>query len=603
MQKIKHFFQNRNLSTTKNRKRVGVIVLFLTVLVFLLFITRFSYIVLTGKVAGNPLAEKTKELYEVHEILEAKRGAIFDKDGNVLVEDSSAFSLYAILDENYTDLEGKKLYVQEKDWDAIATIFEKHVGIDKETTLKQLKPSVNDEGEPITTVEFGTNGKNLTFETKRTIQQELDKQKISGIYFREEKKRSYQVGNFASYFIGYTQADDKENEQGVMGIEEAYNDQLSGKNGSRSYEKNSSLGDVKPGTVKETKKVDGNDIYTTLDSNLQFYLEELMDEVMSNYQPELMTATLMEAKTGNILATSQRPSFELDTKNGVEAPNFRWSNLLLEEAYEPGSTMKSMMIASALEEKKFDENEQFTSGSIKVDDTTINDWNNGVGEGNMTFRQGLAWSSNVGMVTLQERMPELWQEYLTKFGFGQSTNLGLSGEATGEIQNKTTVDRAMTSYGQGISVTHLQMLQAYTAIANGGNMIKPNIISKIVSSTGEETTTEPEVVGTPISSETANKVLEYMKDVTTDEKYGKGREYAMEGLNVSAKTGTAEFFENGSYQKQDYLHSVVTITPTENPKYIFYMTLKKPVLNGTSANDIISGVANKLVKRAMVSNE
>ncbi|MFD2305496.1 penicillin-binding transpeptidase domain-containing protein [Enterococcus termitis] len=603
MQKIKHFFQNRNLSTTKNRKRVGVIVLFLTVLVFLLFITRFSYIVLTGKVAGNSLAEKTKELYEVHEILEAKRGAIFDKDGNVLVEDSSAFSLYAILDENYTDLEGKKLYVQEKDWDAIATIFEKHVGIDKETTLKQLKPSVNDEGEPITTVEFGTNGKNLTFETKRTIQQELDKQKISGIYFREEKKRSYQVGNFASYFIGYTQADDKENEQGVMGIEEAYNDQLSGKNGSRSYEKNSSLGDVKPGTVKETKKVDGNDIYTTLDSNLQFYLEELMDEVMNNYQPELMTATLMEAKTGNILATSQRPSFELDTKNGVEAPNFRWSNLLLEEAYEPGSTMKSMMIASALEEKKFDENEQFTSGSIKVDDTTINDWNNGVGEGNMTFRQGLAWSSNVGMVTLQERMPELWQEYLTKFGFGQSTNLGLSGEATGEIQNKTTVDRAMTSYGQGISVTHLQMLQAYTAIANGGNMIKPNIISKIVSSTGEETTVEPEVVGTPISSETANKVLEYMKDVTTDEKYGKGREYAMDGLNVSAKTGTAEFFENGSYQKQDYLHSVVTITPTENPKYIFYMTLKKPVLNGTSANDIISGVANKLVKRAMVSNE
>ncbi|MFD1899603.1 penicillin-binding transpeptidase domain-containing protein [Enterococcus termitis] len=603
MQKIKHFFQNRNLSTTKNRKRVGVIVLFLTVLVFLLFITRFSYIVLTGKVAGNSLAEKTKELYEVHEILEAKRGAIFDKDGNVLVEDSSAFSLYAILDENYTDLEGKKLYVQEKDWDAIATIFEKHVGIDKETTLKQLKPSVNDEGEPITTVEFGTNGKNLTFETKRTIQQELDKQKISGIYFREEKKRSYQVGNFASYFIGYTQADDKENEQGVMGIEEAYNDQLSGKNGSRSYEKNSSLGDVKPGTVKETKKVDGNDIYTTLDSNLQFYLEELMDEVMNNYQPELMTTTLMEAKTGNILATSQRPSFELDTKNGVEAPNFRWSNLLLEEAYEPGSTMKSMMIASALEEKKFDENEQFTSGSIKVDDTTINDWNNGVGEGNMTFRQGLAWSSNVGMVTLQERMPELWQEYLTKFGFGQSTNLGLSGEATGEIQNKTTVDRAMTSYGQGISVTHLQMLQAYTAIANGGNMIKPNIISKIVSSTGEETTVEPEVVGTPISSETANKVLEYMKDVTTDEKYGKGREYAMDGLNVSAKTGTAEFFENGSYQKQDYLHSVVTITPTENPKYIFYMTLKKPVLNGTSANDIISGVANKLVKRAMVSNE
>ncbi|MCA5012937.1 MULTISPECIES: penicillin-binding transpeptidase domain-containing protein [unclassified Enterococcus] len=603
MKKIKEFFNSRNLSTLKNRKRVGVIVLFLIILIFLLFTIRLSYIVITGKVAGSSLAEKTKELYEVHETLEAKRGSIFDKDGNVLVEDSSAFSLYAILDKNYTDLDGKKLYVQEKDWNAIADIFQKVVGIDKDMTLKQLKPSVNEDGEPITTVEFGTNGKNLNFETKRQIQEALDDQKISGIYFKEEKKRSYQVGNFASYFIGYTQQDDQGNEQGVMGIEEAYNDQLAGKNGSRSYEKNSSLGDVKPESVKETKRENGSDIYTTLDSNLQFYLEELMDNVVNTYQPEHVTATLMEAKTGNILATSQRPSFELDTRKGLDGPNPRWTNILLEEVYEPGSTMKSMMVASALQEHKFDENEQFTSGAIKVDDTTISDWNNGVGEGNMTFRQGLAWSSNVGMVTLQERMPELWQDYLTKFGFGQSTNFGLSGEAAGEIQNKTTVDRAMTSYGQGISVTHLQMLQAYTAIANNGQMLKPNIISRVVSSNGEEKLVEPQVTGTPISSETASKVLEYMKDVTTDPKYGMGKEYAIDGLNVSAKTGTAEFFENGIYQKQDYLHSVVTITPTEDPKYIFYMTLKRPVLNGTSANTIISEVANNLVKRAMVAQK
>lgn len=190
-----------------------------------------------------------------------------------------------------------------------------------------------------------------------------------------------------------------------------------------------------------------------------------------------------------------------------------------------------------------------------------------------------------------------------KFGFGQSTNFGLTGEATGEIQNKTTVDRAMTSYGQGISVTHLQMLQAYTAIANGGEMLKPNMISKVVSSNGKETIIQPEVVGTPISSETAGKVLEYMKDVTIDPKYGMGKEYAMDGINVSAKTGTAEFFENGIYQKQEYLHSVVTITPTEDPKYIFYMTLKKPLLQGVTANDIISEVSNNLVKRAMVARD
>ncbi|MGX7243236.1 penicillin-binding transpeptidase domain-containing protein [Enterococcus quebecensis] len=603
MKKIKNWINSRNLSTIKNRKRMSVILLFLTIGLFLLFVTRLSHIVITGKVAGVSLKEKTKELYEVHETLEAKRGSIFDRDGNVIAEDSSAFSLYAILDTNYTDLNGKKLYVQERDWPAISEIFEKYVKIDKAMTLKQLKPSVNKEGEAITTVEFGTNGRNLNFETKRNIEEELKQKKISGIYFKEEKKRSYQVGNFASYFIGYTQQDDKGNEQGIMGIEGSYNKQLSGKNGSRSYENNSSLGDVKPGSVKETKQVDGSDVYTTIDSNLQFYLEEQLDNAAKTYQPENITATLMEAKTGNILATSQRPSFELDTKKGLEELNVSWRNILLEDVYEPGSTMKSMMIASAIEENKFNESEQFASGNIKIDDTTINDWNNGVGEGNMTFRQGLAWSSNVGMVTLQERMPDLWQNYLTKFGFGKSTNLGLAGEAVGEIQNKTTVDRAMTSYGQGISVTHLQMLQAYTAIANGGNMLKPNIISKIVSADGQEKTIQPETVGTPISSETADKVLQYMKDVTVDPKYGKGREYAIEGLNVSAKTGTAEFFENGGYQKQDYLHSVVTITPTEDPKYIFYMTIKKPLLQGISANQIISDVSNKLVQRAIVARD
>ncbi|MEI5992194.1 hypothetical protein A5881_003750 [Enterococcus termitis] len=601
MKKFKEIMNKHNLTTIKNRKRVGIIVLFLTILIFLLFTIRLSSILITGKVAGVSLSEKSKELYEVHETLEAKRGSIFDRNGNILVEDSSAFSLYAILDKNYTDLDGKKLYVQEKDWTAIADIFKKYVKIDENTTLKQLKPSVNEEGETVTTVEFGTNGKNLNFETKRSIQEELDKQKISGIYFKEEKKRAYQVGKFASYFIGYTQQDDQGKEQGEMGIEEAYNDTLSGKNGSRSYEKNSALGDVKPGSVKEHKRVDGSDVYTTLDSNLQFYLEELLDNAEEKYRPEHITATLMEAKTGKIVATSQRPTFELDTKKGLGEVDNSWRNILVEDVYEPGSTMKSMMVASALQENKFNESEQFASGSIKVDDTAISDWNNGVGEGDMTFRQGLAWSSNVGMVTLQERMPDLWQEYLNKFGFGKSTNIGLAGEAAGEIQNKTTVDRAMTSYGQGISVTHLQMLQAYTAIANGGKMLKPSIVSKIVSENGEETLMQPEVVGTPISADTAGKVLEYMKDVTVDPKYGMGKEYAIEGLNVSAKTGTAEFFENGSYQKQEYLHSVVTITPTEDPKYIFYMTLKKPALEGVSANTIISEVSNKLVQRAMVA--
>lgn len=602
MKKIKECLKKQR-TTTENRKRVGITLLLLTFLLFFLFTARFTYIVATGKVAGVSLAEKSRELYTVNEAMDAKRGSIYDKAGNILVEDSIAFSLYAVLDQNYTDLNGKKLYVQKKDWQTIAAIFSEHLSIDPQTTLKQLEPRNNSEGKAITTVEFGLQGKNLNFETKTSIEEALKQKKVTGIFFKEEKERGYRVSNFASNFIGVTTKENKQEETGIIGIEEAYNKQLSGKDGFRSYQKHSAFGDVKPGSVKETKPVNGTDIYTTLESSLQLYLEELLDQTVQEYSPETITATLMEAKTGNIIATSQRPSFALDTRKGLGGNEFSWRNILLEDMYEPGSTMKTMMTAAALEENKFNETEVFPSGNIDVDGSKINDWNAGAGEGDMTFRQGFAWSSNVGMVTLQQRMPDLWQEYMKKFGFGQSTNFGLSGEAMGKIQNQTTVDRAMTSYGQGISVTHLQMLQAYTAIANGGKMLKPNLISKTITADGKTTVVEPQVIGTPISASTAKKMLSYMKDVTTDQKYGKGQEYAIEGINVSAKTGTAEFFENGSYQKQEYLHSVVTITPTEDPKYIFYMTIKKPTFTDASANQIIAKVANNLVQRALILRE
>jgi penicillin-binding protein 2X len=602
MEKIKELLKKQR-TVIENRKRVGITLLLLTFLLFFLFTTRFTYIVATGKVAGVSLAKKSRELYTVHESMDAKRGSIYDKAGNVLVEDSIAFSLYAVLDQNYTDLDGKKMYVQQKDWQTIAAIFAEHLSMNPQTTLKQLEPRNNSEGKAITTVEFGLQGKNLNFETKTKIEEALKQKKVTGIFFREEKERGYRVSNFASNFIGVTTKEEKQEETGIMGIEEAYNKQLSGTDGFRNYQKHSAFGDVKPGSVQESKPVNGTDIYTTLESNLQLYLEELLDQTVQDYSPETITATLMEAKTGNIIATSQRPSFALDTRKGLGENEYSWRNILLEDTYEPGSTMKTMMTAAAFEENKFNETEVFPSGNIDVDGRRINDWNAGVGEGDMTFRQGFAWSSNVGMVTLQQRMPDLWQAYMEKFGFGQSTNFGLSGEAVGKIQNQTTVDRAMTSYGQGISVTHLQMLQAYTAIANDGKMLKPNLISKMIAADGKMTLIEPQVIGTPISANTAKKMLSYMKDVTTDPKYGKGQDYAIEGINVSAKTGTAEFFENGSYQEEEYLHSVVTITPTEDPKYIFYMTIKKPTFTDASANQIIAKVANNLVQRAIISRE
>ncbi|WP_086347821.1 penicillin-binding transpeptidase domain-containing protein [Candidatus Enterococcus clewellii] len=589
-------------SPQKNRKMVGIILLGATLLVFALVAGRLIKIVGSGKVAGVSLKEKTKDLYNGMDKISAKRGSILDASGNILAEDSVSFSVYAVLDEEYVQVDGTKLYVQEEHKEAIATILHEQALIEKNLVLKQLTPQKNEEGKLITTVEFGEKGNGLNFEVKNKIEDELEKKEISGIYFREGKKRLYLNGRFASYFLGYTSIVEQE-EIGMMGIEATYDEVLKGKEGSVIYKKDKNQNSI-PGTEQVIEPAqDGAKIVTTIDSILQLKLEELLQETTEKYEPQLITASLMEAETGKLLALSQRPTFEPETLKGLDEESAIWLNLLTEDEYEPGSTMKPFTIAAAMSEGIYDENERFLSGDLEFYDVLINDWNNGEGKGEMTFRQALAWSSNVGMVTLEERMPEKWQEYIQAFGFLKPTDIKVTNELSGTIQTGTPVDRAMTSYGQAIGVTHLQMQQAYTAIANDGNMMKPYLIDKIIYPDGTEEVTNPEIVGTPISKEVSNKVLEYMGDVVNDSEYGTGKQYAIDGISTAAKTGTAEFSENGIYNKQSYLHSVVQIAPRENPKYIFYMTIKAPTLDGTTANDIISTVSNQLLTRAMTLRE
>ncbi|EGP9953912.1 penicillin-binding protein 2, partial [Listeria monocytogenes] len=272
-----------------------------------------------------------------------------------------------------------------------------------------------------------------------------------------------------------------------------------------------------PGTVAEEKKaVDGQDIYTTLDSRLQNTLEDLMTQVNEKYEPVSMTAMLMEAKTGEIVAMSQRPTFNPETKQGLDN-NGTWQNLLVESPYEPGSTLKLFTSAAAIEQGLFNPNESFNRiGGITVGDTTINDHDVGnlKDKTSLTYRQAISWSSNIGMVNLEQRMGgDKWVEYLKKFGFGSSTHSGLTSEHTGKLPDNNIVDRANSAFGQGITVTNFQMMKGFSAIANDGSMLQPHYISKIVDkNTGKETITEPQIVGTPIKAQTAQQIRTYMID-------------------------------------------------------------------------------------------
>lgn len=605
--KWQNFLNERWLEPWKNRRNVGKLLLIATLFTFSVFILRFMYIVGVGKVSGTSLDQRTQELYQGSSVVQAKRGTIYDRNGVAIAEDATSYSLFAVLDNEYLGLadpktkEKEKLYVQDKDKETIVSVLNKYLELDKKETLARLNLKKNDDGVEIKQVEFGKKGRGISLEVKNQIEKALEKKKIKGLYFNAHPARMYPNGIFSPYLIGYAALVDQDNEDagltGKMGIELSENKTLSGTDGKIRFQKDK-YQNAQPGsTVVEKEAIDGSDIYTTLDSTLQLRLEDLMTQVYEEYGPEDMTATLMEAKTGKILAASQRPAFNPETLEGLDDKG-KWENLLVETPFEPGSTMKVFTVAAAIESGVFKEKDTFMSGHIDIDDASINDWKpEGVGQ--ITYRQALAWSSNVGMVRLQQMMDLRWLDYVQKFGFTKGTNSGLYAEHKGSIQSDTTVDRAMTAYGQAIAVTPFQMLQGFTAISNDGKMLKPQVISKVVNKEGKEKVVEPEVVGEPIKASTAKKVREMMVDVTEDEIYGTGRGYyKIDGYHVAAKTGTAQISENGSYLSDQYLHSVVQMAPADDPQYVMYVTMRKPPL-GVQAEEIIAKISNALLKRAL----
>ncbi|EPH99218.1 putative penicillin-binding protein 2X [Enterococcus faecalis 13-SD-W-01] len=595
--KFRRFMGKKNLNPMNNRKKVGIILFATSIGLFFLFAIRLSYIVIGGHVAGTSLAEKTQQLYQGSQVVKAKRGTIYDRNGVAIAEDATSYSIKAILSKTFTSGD-KKFYAEEKNFDKIATILHDNLSISKKDALSILKNGADKE---LYQVEFGSFGKNISQETKQTIEDEMKKADMTGLYFDEHPARMYPNGTFSSHFIGYAVANKEDNGlEGKLGIEAAYNDILSGTDGKIIFQKDNAQNPL-PGTVAEEEPaIDGQDIYTTLDSRLQSYLETLMDQVVKEYEPEELTATLMEAKTGEILAMGQRPTFNPETMEGLTGEDAVWRNFLIQDTYEPGSTMKVFTTAAALDEGKFNENETFVSGKIEVADATINDHDFGE-KGVLTMRQALSWSSNVGMVILEQRLGGKWYQYLQKLGFGQSTHSGLDDEVSGSLPTDNMVDRAMSAYGQAVGVTNFQMMKAFSSIANNGTMLQPRYISKIVDpKTGNERTTQPEVVGQPFTKESTQKVREYMRDVVESENYGSAYGvYSVPGYNVSAKTGTAQIAsEKGGYLQGDtaYLYSIVEMVPSEDPDFVLYITMKHPKTYDRTA---LAKIANPLMNRAM----
>lgn len=612
-EKIVHFAIKNRKTPLENRRRVGKSLSLLAVFLFAVFLVNFAVIIGTGSKFGVNLVKEASKVHQTTRTVPAKRGTIYDRNGTPIAEDATSYNIYAIIDKEYKSANGKILYVEESQYSKVAEVFHKYLDMDESYVKEQLsQPNLKQ-------VSFGVKGNGITYANMMSIKKDLETAKVEGINFTTSPNRSYPNGKFASSFIGLAQLHENEDGSksliGTSGVESSLNSLLAGTDGIITYEKDR-LGNIVPGTEQVTQQtVNGKDVYTTLSSPLQSFMESQMDAFQEKLKGKYMNATLVSAKTGEILATTQRPTFDADTKEGI-TEDFVWRDLLYQSNYEPGSTMKVMTLAAAIDNNTFPGGEYFNSSELKIADATIRDWdvNAGLSAGSiMTYLQGFAHSSNVGMTLLQQKMGDAtWLDYLNRFKFGIPTRFGMSNEYGGQLPEDNIVNIAMSAFGQGISVTHTQMLRAFTAIANDGVMLEPKFISALYDPNDQTARkSQREVVGNPVSKEAASLTRENMILVGTDPVYGTmynqltGKPIVtVPGQTVSVKSGTAQIADeqNGGYLvgKTNYIFSVVTMHPSENPDFILYVTVQQPE---HFSNPWFGEFANPILERASAMKE
>lgn len=574
---------------SKNRRRVGQSLILLTVFIFFLFLINFAVIIGTDSKFGQDLSEGAKKVHQTEITVQARRGTIYDRTGIPIAKDSTTYTVYAVIDTEYVSSLNEVLYVQSDQFDQVAEIFHQQLGMETSYVLQQLnQPNLKQ-------VYFGTLGKDISYGTMTNINEAMEKAGIKGIGFSTSPGRMYPNGDFASLFIGLANlvenSDGSHSLQGASGMEYYLNDILAGQDGKIIYEKDSQ-GRILPGTEDvQVTPVDGQDVYTTISADLQRSLETYMDVFYKEANGKYASATLVSAKTGEILATTQRPSYNLDTKEGLKDDGLLQYSLLYQGNDEPGSTMKVITLASAIDNGSFNPNITYYNDKYEIADVTIKDWSVNMGgePQTMNLAQAFAYSSNIGMTMLEQQMGDAtWLSYLNKFRFGYPTRFGMGGETSGLLPEDNVATVAMSSFGQGISATQVQMLRSFSAIANDGIMLQPKFISALYdSNTDSVRLSEPEIMGNPVSATAAQQTRNYMITVGTDPVYGTlyskaagGAVIQVDGYNIAVKSGTAQIAkEDGSGYMDgvnDTMNSVVAMVPAEDPEFIMYVTIQQP---------------------------
>ena len=574
----------------ENKVKISNLLLILALFLFLVITLRVSYIALSKEVDDINIQELASKRTTKTTILKANRGTIFDNSSNVLAQDVSSYTLIAYLDSTRTTDPDNPNHAVDKENTAL--VLSALLEMEYETVLSYLNK------ENVYQTEFGVKGRGLTELEKDTILAA----NLPGIDFIETTKRYYPYGQFLSYLIGYAKMDEEGNIIGEMGIEKSYNEELTGTNGKTVYQKD--LQGYKIAGTKELteEKVDGDNIYLTIDNNIQFFLEEAITKSSNKYEFDELDIIVANAKTGEVLGYASTPSFDPNIR---DIENYLDPNSSI--AFEPGSTMKIYTYMAALEAGVYKGSDTYKSGSFTTKDkTVISDWNK-VGWGVITYDQGFIYSSNTAVVNLMDKYLDsnTLKTYLKRLGFGSKVGLNLPNEVSGKIDFKYETEVFNAAFGQGITTTPIQHIKALTTISNDGELLKPYIIKKIEKSNGEVIEYERTSLGRVASS----KTIEYMKNLmwhTVNDPDGAGHAYYIEGYDIIGKTGTAQIAStNGEGYltgDKEVIRSIALMFPKDDPEIIIYGAVKRST-TVSSLSEPVKEIIQNIAKYYNIYNE
>lgn len=559
--------QTRNIKRWRKPQQIFKIFLVFIVILYI----QLCYLSLFKKVYGIDMQAFAKNRNTYKSTIKALRGNIYASDGSVLAQTVTSYTVIAYLSETRTANSKVPLHVVDKE--KTASLLSPILDMTEERLLSLLSRKVYQ-------VELGPGGRGIT-ELKK---EEIEALELPGIDFIKDIKRYYPNGNFASYIVGYSKKNDNNELVGELGIEALYNEELKGNDGFIEQQQDR-YGYKIPDTPEINKPaVDGKDVYLTIDSGIQRFLEKAIDNVKEESDPVWFTISVMEAKTGKILGSASLPSYN---PNILNISNYE--NPLVSFSYEPGSVMKIFTYLCAMENNVYNGNQIYKSGSIKIGDNVIYDHNK-VGWGEISYDLGFERSSNVAVANMMQTIlsKDDLKSCLSKYGFGQKTGINLPRELTGSLNFNYDVEIAAASYGQGILTTPIQQFQALSIIANDGTMIKPTIVDKIVDPKTGKIVYESKIDKTAnvVSKDNTYKIKNLMYNVVNSTRSGAtGKRYKIDGYDVIGKTGTAQIYNTltGKYSSgsNDYIYSFSGMFPKEDPDVIIFASIKQPKRNGS----------------------